>query len=379
MQQEIEQERRAAVSPAENRIPTHLIDALAEGRLHDPFSLLGPHQVGRRLQIRTWQPGALRVQAIGLRGGLLADFTQVDARGMFVGTPARMRLGQAYRLRIWWPDASGNETVFETEDPYSFGLLLSEHELGLLSGGVHYRLGRCLGAQPMTVNGVAGTRFAVWAPSAQRVSVVGDFNLWDGRRHPMRLRHEAGVWELFIPRIGVGERYKYELLSATGHLLPQKADPVARATEVPPSTASVVAPLQVHVWNDEAWMASRASRDTPDTPISIYEMHAGSWQRDAGESNRSLSWDELGDRLTAWPPFTWLLITITEGKLKIIVCNHKKVHRPKKNSHFLIGQFRPLSFLFFFFFFLLLLFFFLNLLKVCKMQVSYTLIRPPFR
>jgi 1,4-alpha-glucan branching enzyme len=117
MQQEIEQERRAAVSPAENRIPTHLIDALAEGRLQDPFSLLGPHQVGRRLQIRTWQPGALRVQAIGLRGGLLADFTQVDARGMFVGTPARMRLGQAYRLRIWWPDASGNETVFETEDP----------------------------------------------------------------------------------------------------------------------------------------------------------------------------------------------------------------------------------------------------------------------
>ena len=297
MQQDTEQERRAVVSAGEGLIPTHLVDALAEGRAHDPFSLLGPHMAGRRVQIRTWQPGALRVQAIGLRGGMLGELARVDERGMFAGTPARMKPGQAYRLRITWPDAEGRETIHETEDPYSFGLLLTDHELGLLSGGVHYRLGRCLGAQPMSINGVAGTRFAVWAPTAQRVSVVGDFNLWDGRRHPMRLRHEAGIWELFIPRLGVGERYKFELLSASGHLLPQKADPVARATEVPPSTASIVAPAQVHVWQDDAWMAARPSRETPNAPISIYEMHAGSWQREAGESNRSLTWDELGDRL----------------------------------------------------------------------------------
>jgi 1,4-alpha-glucan branching enzyme len=297
MQQEIEQERRAVVTPGEGHIAGHLIDALAAGRAQDPFSILGPHMAGRRLQIRTWQPGAHRVQAIGLRGGMLGELARIDERGMFAGTPARMKPGQAYRLRIYWNDAEGRETIYETEDPYSFGLLLSDHELGLLSGGVHYRLGRCLGAQPMTINGIAGTRFAVWAPSAQRVSVVGDFNLWDGRRHPMRLRHEAGVWELFIPRIAVGERYKYELLSASGQLLPQKADPVARATEVPPSTASVVAPAQIHAWQDDAWMAARPSRETPNAPISIYEMHAGSWQREAGESNRSLTWDELGDRL----------------------------------------------------------------------------------
>jgi 1,4-alpha-glucan branching enzyme len=206
MEQEIEQERRAAVAPGEGAIPTYLVDALAEGRAQDPFSLLGPHTVGRKIQIRTWQPGAHRVQAVGLRGGLLAELQKVDQRGMFAGTPPRMRPGQAYRLRIYWTDAQGNETIYETEDPYSFGLLLSDHELGLISGGVHYRLGRCLGAQPMTVNGIAGTRFAVWAPSAQRVSVVGDFNLWVGRRQPMRLRHQAGVWELFIPRIGPGDR-----------------------------------------------------------------------------------------------------------------------------------------------------------------------------
>jgi 1,4-alpha-glucan branching enzyme len=168
MQQEIEQERRAAVTSGEGHIPTHLIDALADGRAQDPFSLLGPHMAGRKLQIRTWQPGAHRVQAIGLRGGVLCDLTRVDERGMFAGTPARMRAGQAYRLRVWWTDHEGNETIHETEDPYSFGLLLGDHELGLLSGGVHYRLGRCLGAQPMTIAGVAGTRFAVWAPTAQR-------------------------------------------------------------------------------------------------------------------------------------------------------------------------------------------------------------------
>ncbi|MBK4738234.1 1,4-alpha-glucan branching protein GlgB [Noviherbaspirillum pedocola] len=269
-------------------------DALAAGRLRDPFSVLGPHPVGKRMHICTWQPGALRVQVVGLRNGMLGELPKIDERGIFSGALPRMRPGQFYRLRITWPDGNGGETVQDTEDPYSFGLLLNDHELGLLSGGVHYRMGVTLGAQPMTINGVAGTRFAVWAPNAQRVSVVGDFNGWDGRRHPMRLRHEAGIWELFIPRIGVGERYKYEMIGPHGNLLAQKADPIARATELPPSTASVVAPVHLHDWTDAAWMAARADRESPAAPMSIYEVHAASWQREDG---RNLNWEELAERL----------------------------------------------------------------------------------
>jgi 1,4-alpha-glucan branching enzyme len=287
-------EAAAKTGEAQGAIDMQAIDALAEGRLADPFSLLGAHQVGRKVHVRSWQPGALRVQVVGLRNGMLGELPKVDQRGLFAGPLARMRPGQFYRLRITWPDGNGGEIVQETEDPYSFGLLLNEHELGLLSGGVHYRMGLTLGAQPMTINGVAGTRFAVWAPNARRVSVVGDFNCWDGRRHPMRLRLEAGIWELFIPRIGPGERYKYELIGPDGALLAKKADPVARATEMPPSTASVVAPVHLHDWTDEAWMASRADRESPVAPMSIYEVHAASWQREDG---RILNWDELAERL----------------------------------------------------------------------------------
>jgi 1,4-alpha-glucan branching enzyme len=129
----------------------------------------------------------------------------------------------------------------ETEDPYGFGLLLGDLDLHLISEGTHYELGRCLGAQAMTIGGVEGVRFAVWAPNARRVSVVGSFNTWDGRRHPMRLRNEAGVWELLVPRIGPGALYKYEILGPDGVLLAQKADPVARGSEASPGTASIVA------------------------------------------------------------------------------------------------------------------------------------------
>src|SRR5690606_33282412 len=142
--------------------------------------------------------------------------------------------------------------------------------------------------------GVAGTRFAVWAPNARRVSVVGDFNQWDGRRHPMRLRIEGGIWELFIPRLPSGARYQYEILGVDGNLLPLKADPLARATEPPPSTVSVVPSNMPIRWSDDAWMASRAERHRPDAPLSIYEVHAGSWLRILEEDGRSLSWHELG-------------------------------------------------------------------------------------
>ncbi|MDB5770260.1 MAG: glycogen branching protein [Burkholderia sp.] len=183
-----------------------------------------------------------------------------------------------------------------TDDPYAFGLLLGELDLHLIAEGRHFELDRCLGAQPMAIAGVHGTRFAVWAPNAQCVSVIGDFNGWDARRHAMRMRHEAGVWELFIPHVMHGARYKYGIVGADGALL-HKADPVARASEMPPMTASVVADATSFRWTDDEWMARRAERQQRSAPMSVYEVHAASWQRVAEEGNRNLDWNELADRL----------------------------------------------------------------------------------
>jgi 1,4-alpha-glucan branching enzyme len=198
----------------------------------------------------------------------------------------------SYDLSIRWPDATQ-----VTEDPYSFGLLLGDLDLHLFAQGTHYSLAQSFGAIPTTVDGVAGVRFSVWAPNAQRVSVVGDFNAWDGRRHPMRLRRQAGVWEVFVPRLTAGERYKYEIIDRNGNVLPQKADPIARAAEAAPSTASVVASFDAFVWSDAAWMRGRDRHDLCDTAISVYEVHVGSWLRNATDNNRSLDWVELSQRL----------------------------------------------------------------------------------
>src|SRR3569623_480773 len=188
---------------------------------------------------------AVRHAGRGGQGGddeaeLIESLVNVQQSGLFVSGAPALPAGMPYRLRITWPTPDGGEQRQITEDPYSFGLLLGELDMHLLAEGRHFELGRCLGANPMNIDGMAGTRFAVWAPNARRVSVVGDFNLWDGRRHPMRRRVETGVWELFIPRIGSGARYKYEIVGADGNLLPQKADTVARATEAQTKTASLV-------------------------------------------------------------------------------------------------------------------------------------------
>ncbi|RZI42444.1 1,4-alpha-glucan branching protein GlgB [Herbaspirillum sp. HC18] len=280
------------------------IDAVLNGRLADPFALFGPHCVeGTRCVIRTFQPGALAVDVVAREPGndaggvLLESLYNANQSGLFVSGAAVVEAGQDYLLRIAWPTASGGEHVQYTEDPYCFGVLLGELDLHLLREGTHRELGNCLGANPMTIDGIAGTRFAVWAPNARRVSVVGDFNQWDGRRHPMRLRHDAGVWELFIPRLRSGTRYQYEVIGVDGNILPLKADPVARTTEPPPSTVSVIPSDAPFRWTDEDWMASRAGRHQAGKPIAIYEVHAGSWLRILEEDGRSLNWHELGDRL----------------------------------------------------------------------------------
>ena len=255
-------------------------EAVVAGRHGDPFAVLGTHDG----VIRTFLPGARAVEVAG------RALERVHPAGLWEGPAEGSSPGGHPVLRITWDGA-----VQETEDPYSFGLLLGELDLHLLAEGRHHEMARVLGAQVMSVDGVAGVRFAVWAPNARRVAVVGDFNGWDGRRHPMRLRREAGVWELFVPRLRPGERYRYELLDPNGTTLPQKADPVALRAELAPGTASIVADPAPHAWRDAAWMARRAEGTSPEAPISIYEVHAGSWWRDG--DGEAPDWDGLAGRL----------------------------------------------------------------------------------
>ncbi len=251
------------------------IEALLNGTHGDPFALLGPHHD----VIRALLPGAKSVSIIGPNDREIATAAEVEP-GLF---EARLSPPWKYTLSIDW-----NGTTQITEDPYSLPLLLSDFDLYLLAEGKHRDIGSCLGAQPMEFHGIPGVRFAVWAPNAKRVSVVGNFNNWDGRRHPMRARN-AGIWEIFIPRLALGEAYKYEILGPDG-ILPLKADPVARWAEVPPATASRVA--------GPVLPPPRRSHPGPNTPLSIYEVHAASWMRHHDGS--SYNWAELAERLVPY-------------------------------------------------------------------------------
>jgi 1,4-alpha-glucan branching enzyme len=274
------------------RLDPAIADALADGRLGDPFAVLGPHATPTGRIVRAFLPGAKAVEARDQDGELLGTMLPGDPPGVFAG---HVDGTEPYRLRITWPGG-----VQETEDPYAFGLLLGDYDLHLFNEGRHFELAFFLGSQPMVVEGVRGVRFAVWAPNARAVSVVGDFNSWDTRRNPMRLRYGAGVWELFIPRLGPGTRYKYAIIAADGSRLPHKADPLARATEAPPATASIVADTLPFQWHDEEWMAQRAQRQRADAPVSIYEVHPGSWRRPDGDRTATASWDDLAERLVAY-------------------------------------------------------------------------------
>ena len=248
--------------------------------LRDPFAFLGRHGD----VVRVFQPGAERVTLIA--GGAEADLQPAGNEGLFTG----LMPAASYRVRTTWPGG----VVSEAADPYAFPPQLGDLDLHLLREGAHWDLPLRLGANVDAVNGVDGTRFAVWAPNARSVSVVGDFCGWDARRLPMRLRHDGGVWELFVPGVGAGARYKFAVVGADG-VLREKADPLARATEHPPATASIVAPPPDFDWHDAEWMAGRADRQHPGAPISIYELHAGSWRRPwhGGEHD----WDALADQL----------------------------------------------------------------------------------
>jgi 1,4-alpha-glucan branching enzyme len=261
----------------------------------DPFGYLGMHPRGDGLVVRSFQPGARSVAVIdAMSGDAVAELARVREDGMFVGDVPRRR-PFPYRLRVDF-----NGAVVEVEDPYRFPPVLGELDVYLLAEGTHVRAYERLGAHPMTLDGVAGVGFAVWAPNARRVSVVGTFNDWDGRRHLMRFRHESGVWEMFVPGVTPGALYKYEIKARNGALLPLKADPVAFYAERPPATASIVYDFGRYSWQDDAWLRSRGGANSPSAPMAIYEVHLGSWKRRPEEGDRFLTYNELAAELVPY-------------------------------------------------------------------------------
>lgn len=254
-----------------------------EDWLPDPFAWLGPHDG----VLRVYRPGATGVALADPAGGSPVPLAEGETPGLFTGPAPET---PDYRLLTDW-----NGTVEEAADPYAFGPVLGALDLHLFGEGTHWDLARRMGAIPMEKDGVAGTAFSVWAPNARWVSVIGAFTGWNPHRLPMRKHPGGGVWELFVPGVGPGDAYKYAVMGADG-ILREKADPLARATERPPATASIVAPLPDHDWTDDAWMAGRADRHHAGAPISIYEMHAASWKRpwDGAEAQ---DWNSLADLL----------------------------------------------------------------------------------
>ena len=273
------------------------VEALLEGAHGQPFAVLGCHPGPDRCSkiIRAFLPGARSIEAMVGKAGEARPIAleAMTASGFFAGLIRTIEARPDYRLRVTW----ANGTVEELDDPYVLPPRLGALDLHLLGEGNHHQAYEVLGAHPGQHLGRVGTGFAVWAPNAARVSVVGDFNRWDGRRHVMRLREECGVWEIFLPGIGPGEVYKYEIRTTDGQLL-LKADPCGRWSEVPPATASRVWADAKFEWSDQDWLQGRHARQARVRPLSIYEVHAGSWQRAA--DGTWPNYRELADRLVPY-------------------------------------------------------------------------------
>ncbi len=264
------------------------VEAMVAARHGDPFAVLGPHMTPKGLAIRAFAPDAEILEAVDTAGALIAPLPRRHREGLFEGlVPGDIR---DYRLRA--TNAGGAWTF---DDPYRFDPLLGPVDDYLLVEGAHRRLYERLGAHVIEHQGVGGVHFAVWAPHAHRVSVVGDFNNWDGRRAAMRKRVDSGVWEIFLPGLGEGAVYKYEIVGSSGELQPLKADPFGFASELRPSTASVVARTDDFIWGDGEHMRMRVVSQAWRQPVSIYEVHLGSWRR--RPDGWFLSYDEIADAL----------------------------------------------------------------------------------
>ncbi|WP_127751613.1 1,4-alpha-glucan branching protein GlgB [Devosia sp. 1566] len=268
------------------------VEAIVRGRHGNPFATLGMQGGdGEPLAVNVFAPQAGQVEVVdSATGEKVAELERIHPEGFFSGFVTDRNERFAYRLAM-----SAGEFAWEAEDPYRFPPILGEMDEYLLGEGRHFRLYERLGAHPTVLEGIDGVAFAVWAPNASRVSVVGEFNAWDGRRHPMRKRIGVGIWELFIPGLEKGTVYKYEIIGAHGERLPLKADPLSFYQEHPPATASVVHGLPEHDWQDSEWMRNRARRQDLSAPMSIYEMHLGSWR--TGGDGEALDYDAIADQL----------------------------------------------------------------------------------
>jgi 1,4-alpha-glucan branching enzyme len=258
---------------------------IADAGPGDPFAVLGRHPDGDRVRIRVMLPGA---ETVTIADGNHA-MGRIDGTDIFEWHGPAAAVPERYRLI--WRDNEHREHI--AHDPYSFPPQLPDFDMHLFGEGRHWHAYRLLGARVHETDGIAGVLFSVWAPNAARVSVVGDFNRWDGRRHPMRI-HGNGVWELFIPDLPPGVLYKFEVRTREGAIL-LKSDPYGRRFEVRPSTASIVEPPSRFQWRDAGWLEARRDHDWLHSPMSIYEVHPGSWQR--GPEGEMLNYRELGERL----------------------------------------------------------------------------------
>ena len=273
--------------------PATALAALLEGTHADPFAMLGLHEGPGGWFARAVLPGAETAEARALDGTVLGTLERIDPRGLFEGFVTGPRQPVRYRCA-----AQGHEWF--VTDPYSFGPVLGPTDDFLIAEGTHFRLFDKMGAHVIDHEGATGVHFAVWAPNARLVCVVGDFNDWDGRRHPMRRRGDTGIWEIFIPDIGLGRAYKYRITGPDGVVQPLKADPYAFASELRPATASIVAQPGKGEWGDADHLAHWAGVDPRREPISIYEVHPGSWQRPDhpdDKGNPFYNWDDLAARL----------------------------------------------------------------------------------
>ncbi|CAI8726576.1 1,4-alpha-glucan branching enzyme [Methylocaldum szegediense] len=259
-------------------------------RHHDPFAVLGRHRTPSGDVVRAIIPQAETVR-IGESG---PEMQRIPGTDLFECRLEQDSIPQHYRLV--WTDKTGQ--LQSHIDPYTFPPQLADFDLYLFGEGRHWHIYRFLGAHPRTVDGIDGILFATWAPNAERISVVGDFNAWDGRRHPMRVRGSSGVWELFIPELKPGTLYKFEIRNRQQGTVFLKTDPYGRQFELRPNTASIVPSDQAYDWHDDDWMEHRANRDWLHEPMSVYEVHLGSWRRDA--SGHFLNYRELAEQLVAY-------------------------------------------------------------------------------
>ena len=275
-------------------LPPDEVNSFLSGTHADPFRILGPHRLKDDLVIRVFRPDAQKIDIVFNRQSNEEQIAaeRIHRDGFFQATIPNATRDLDYRIRLTRGDASQQIA----RDPYQYGPMMGEIDLHLFAEGQHWQIYEKLGAHVRKIGDTDGVYFAVWAPNAQRVSVVGDFNNWDGRVNPMRRLLGSGVWELFLPGTGEGAHYKFEIRTHSGALL-LKSDPFAFFNQHGKSTSSLIYNLERYKWSDAAWMEQRRAKDWPRSPISIYEVHLGSWQRKADEGNRQLSYLEFAETL----------------------------------------------------------------------------------